>query len=116
MLKIIEVVDDDYAVAHTVRRSAPDIVLSRSNMRLRDVIDTGVLVAGPGALDARRRRERADHLSALLRYAAKKSGSPTRDGEVRFDGQEVRVGDGESAELRRLEDAMIAATASVASC
>jgi hypothetical protein len=89
VLKIIEVVDDDYAVVHTVRRSAPDTVLNRSNMRLRDVIDTGVLVAGPGALDARTRRERADHLSALLRYAAKRSGSPTRDRQVRFDGQEV---------------------------
>lgn len=89
MLRIIEVVDDDYAVVHTVQRSAPDTVLNRSNMRLRDVIDTGVLVAGPGALNAHRRRQRADHLSALLRYAAKKSGSPTREGDVRFDGREL---------------------------
>lgn len=89
MLKIVEVVDDEYAVVHTVRRSAPDKTLSRSNIRLRDVVDTGVLVAGPGALSERHRRERAAHLGALLRYAARKSGSPSRDGEVRFDGQEV---------------------------
>jgi hypothetical protein len=89
MLKIIEVVDREYAVVHTVRRSAPNIILDRSNMRLREVIDTGVLAAGPGSLDARSRRERASHLAALLRYAAKQSGSPTRDGHLRFDGQEI---------------------------
>jgi hypothetical protein len=89
VLKIIEVVDNEYAVVHTVRRSAPETVLNRSTMRLRDVIDTGVLVSGPGALDARSRRERADHLSGLLQYAAKQSGSPTRDGQLRFDGREV---------------------------
>lgn len=89
VLKIIEVVDHDYAVVHTVRRSAPNVILNRSNMRLRDVIDTGVLVTGPGSLDARSRRERTNHLGALLRYAARQSGSPTRDGQLRFDGQEV---------------------------
>jgi hypothetical protein len=89
MLKIIEVVDHDYAVVHTVRRSAPDVILNRSNMRLRDVVDTGVLVMGPGSLDARSRRARANHLAALLRYAAKHSGSPARNGHLRFDGREI---------------------------
>jgi len=89
VLKIVEVVEHDYAVVHTVRRSALSTVLDRSNMLLRDVLDTGVLVAGPGALDARTRRERTTHLGALLRYASRRSGCTARNGQLRFDGQEV---------------------------
>jgi hypothetical protein len=85
VLKIVEVVDGRYAVVHTVQRSAPNVVLDRSMMWLRDVIDSGVLVAGPGALDAKRRRERIAHLRELVIYAARQSKAPVVDGHIRFE-------------------------------
>jgi hypothetical protein len=54
-----------------------------------EVMDTGVLVDGPGALYPCVRRERAQHLSDLLVYAARQSGSRTPRDEFRFDGHEV---------------------------
>lgn len=92
VLRVVEVVeanDGTYAVVHTVRRSAPGIVLARSNMWVNDVISTGVLVAGPGSLSAMSRDARVTHLVSLLLYEARRSGTPTGDGDVRFDGQEV---------------------------
>lgn len=50
-LRVMEVADDGYAAVQTVRRSAPDVALHRSTMHVREVMDTGVLVDGPGALD-----------------------------------------------------------------
>ena len=88
-LRVMEVADDGYAAVQTVRRSAPDVALHRSTMHVREVMDTGVLVDGPGALDPRVRRERAQHLSDLLVYAARQSGSRTPKDEFRFDGHEV---------------------------
>lgn len=89
VMHIVEVVDDEYAVVHTFRRSAPTNILDRSTMWLRNVIDTGVLVAGPGALDARRRRERVSHHKDLLLYVARGSGSVIPGGDVQFDGEEL---------------------------
>ena len=88
-LRVMEVADDDYAAVQTVRRSAPDVALDRSTMHVREAMDTGVLVDGPGALDSRVRHERAQHLSDLLVYAARQSGSRTPKDEFRFDGREV---------------------------
>lgn len=89
VLKVIEVFDNGTAAVQTVHRSAPNIVLNSSTMRVGDVIDTGVLVAGPGALNATRRRERVAHLCDLLLYAARQSKAPVVEGNVRFDAREV---------------------------
>jgi hypothetical protein len=89
VLKIVEVVDGRYAVVHTVQRSAPNVVLDRSTMWLRDVIDSGVLVAGPGSLDAKGRRQRITHLRELVLYAARQSKAPVVDGNIRFDAREL---------------------------
>lgn len=89
VLRVVEVTDDGYAAIHTIQKSAPEIVLNRSTMRVRDVIDTGVLVAGPGALDAIRRRAQTAHLRDLLAYAARRTGAPAVAGDVRFDGREL---------------------------
>ncbi len=88
-LRVMEVADDGYAAVQTVRRSAPDVALDRSTMHVREVMDTGVLVDGPDALDSRVRQERAKHLSDLLVYAARQSGSRTPKNEFRFDGHEA---------------------------
>jgi hypothetical protein len=89
VLKVVEVVDGRYAVVHTVQRSAPNVVLARSTMWVRDVIDSGVLVAGPGAPNAKRRRERVAHLRELVLYAARQSKAPVVDGNIRFDAHEL---------------------------
>lgn len=88
-LRVIEVSDDGYAAVQTIRQSAPDVVLDRSTMHVREVMDTGVLVDGPGALGARARRQRAQHLGDLLVYAARQSGGRTPSDEFRFDGHEI---------------------------
>jgi hypothetical protein len=88
VLRIVEEVGDDWVVVHTFRRSAPRTILDRSEMWVRNVIDTGVLVAGPGALDAGRRRERATRLADVLQYAARHQ-TPGEDGDVRFDGRDI---------------------------
>jgi hypothetical protein len=89
VLKIVEVVDGRYAVVHTVQRSAPNVVLDRSTMWVRDVINTGVLVAGPGALDVKGRQQRITHLRELVLYAARQSQAPVVDGNIRFDAREL---------------------------
>lgn len=88
VLVVVEVVGADRAVVRTVRRSQPDVVIDRSTMHVRDLVDAGVLVRGPGALDARRRRARNEHLKQLLIYAAQREGASS-GGEVRFDGRDV---------------------------
>ncbi|HEX4033541.1 MAG TPA: hypothetical protein VHX66_03775, partial [Solirubrobacteraceae bacterium] len=70
-MRIVQMVEDRYASVQTVRRSAPKTVLHRSTMHVRDVLDAGVLVAGPGALGAAKRRERVRHLRDLVIYAAR---------------------------------------------
>jgi hypothetical protein len=89
ILRIVEEVDDRRVAVHTLQRSAPNVVLDRSTMWKRDVIDAGVLVAGPGALDARRREARSAHLRDLILYAARRSKAPVVDGNVRFDAHEL---------------------------
>lgn len=87
VLKVVQVMDDKASVV-TVRRSAPDVVLERSTMWVRDVIDSGVLVRGPGSLGARRRRERVAYLGELLCYQARRHGVSAGP-DVRFDGREL---------------------------
>jgi hypothetical protein len=89
VLKIIEVFDNGTAAVQTVYRSTPNVVLDSSTMWVRDVVDTGVLVAGPEALNTIRRRERVAHLCDLLLYAARQSEASIVEGNVRFDAREV---------------------------
>lgn len=89
VLRVVEVTDDGFAAVHTVRRSAPTTVLSRSTMRVRDVTDAGVLVAGPRAPDSARRRQRTAHLGDLLLYLARRADSRAGERDVRFDGREI---------------------------
>lgn len=89
LLRVVEVMNDGYAVVHTVRRSAPNAVLDRSTMHPRDVVDAGILVAGPGAVGAIQRRERVARHRDLIRYAARRSAAPVVDGQLRFDAREL---------------------------
>jgi hypothetical protein len=89
VLRIVQLVDDRYASVQTVRRSAPKAVLHRSTMHVRDVLDAGVLVAGPGALGAAKRRERVRHLRDLVIYAARQSDGASVDGHIRIDAREL---------------------------
>lgn len=88
VLRVVEIIGDA-AVIYTVRRSAPAVILDRSTMWHRDVRDSGVLVRGPGALEAKHRRERAEHLAALLIYAARRADPKPQRADVRFDGTEL---------------------------
>ena len=88
VLRVVQIMDDCASVL-TSQRSSPKVVLNRSTMRLRDVIDTGVLVAGPGALDAARRRRRAAHLCDLIFYAARRSNSAVDERDIRVDAREI---------------------------
>lgn len=71
---------------HTVRSSAPAVVIDRETVRSTWLVDTAILVAGPGAADVRRLR---DHLLDLLRYAARTDGHLQRDGDVRVDVRDL---------------------------
>lgn len=88
VLRVVEIIGDA-AVVYTVRRSAPGVILDRSTMWHRDVRDSGVLVRGPGALQAKQRRERAEHFAALLIYAARRTEPKPQRADVRFDGTEL---------------------------
>jgi len=89
VLRVIETAGEERAVVHTIRRSEPMVILDRSTMHAREIIGAGVLVAGPGALDANGRRKRASLLADLLMYSARRSASSEVAGNVRFDGREL---------------------------
>ena len=88
VLRIVQLLDDSVSVL-TFRRSNPEVVLNRSTMRWQDVFDAGVLVAGPGSLDARRRRERLREHTNLLLYEARRVKPGPEATDVRFGGRDV---------------------------
>ena len=89
ILRVVEKLDDGYVAVQTIRRSAPNRIIERSEMWHSDVSGAGVLVAGPGAADARRRRERVARHADLLRYAARKLAPSARGADVRFEAEEI---------------------------
>jgi len=90
VLRVVELLDEGrYAVVRSFLRSEPDRVLDSSTMWSLSLIETGVLVAGPGALEARRRRERINEHTELLLYSARLVHPGPGATEVRFVGTEV---------------------------
>lgn len=87
VLRIYDV-RDQWAHVRVVQRSKPDVILDRSTMHCRDVIDAGVLVAGPGATAAEARRNEIEYLRDLLLYAARRTGVAAGN-DVRFDGEAI---------------------------
>lgn len=89
VLRVVEKLNDGYVSVQTIRRSAPNVIIGRSTMWHGDVSGAGVLVAGPGAANARRRRERVARHTDLLRYAARRAAPSAHGDDVRFEANEI---------------------------
>jgi hypothetical protein len=88
VMRIMQVMDRTASV-QTYLRSQPDVILNRSTMWITDVMDAGVLVSGPGSLQANQRRQRAAHHRDLLLYAARRARSTGGHADVSFDGRDL---------------------------
>jgi hypothetical protein len=88
VMRITQVMDR-IASVQTYLRSRPGVILNRSTMWITDVMDAGILVSGPGSLEANQRRQRAAHHRELLLYAARRARSTGWARDVRFDGSDL---------------------------